>query len=431
MRVSLNIALMVLFGICLNSCSKSDFPATLSDDQLPVIQSLAPNSGAFGTSVTIRGDRFGALAERLTVVFNEVKAEIISINENEIEVVVPKRAKTGPVAIEVGNQKIEGPIFDYLLTVTVSTEAGSGIEGFINTTTQEARFNEPWGIEVDESGSALVSDYQNTAIRKITRDQTVTTFASEFTSRPMGLALGVNGTIYVAGGFNNLIQTVSREGKISRFAGTGFTGGSDRERLEATFNVPADVAIKRTDLTLYVADAFNNKIRVVHPDGNVYTLAGSRFRGYRNGSGQEALFYRPVGVALNTEETELYIADLLNHRIRKIDLINGLVSNFAGNGEAGFKDGPVAEASFNEPFGITIDKHGTVYVADSGNNRIRMIKNDEVSTIAGTGMAGFKDGTGSEAQFNDPYHLVINRNGGSIIYVADRKNNRIRRIKIE
>lgn len=431
MRVSLHIALMVLFGICLNSCDKSDLPTNLSEDQLPVIQTVKPDSGTFGTVVTIRGDRFEAFAERLRVAFNDVEAEITDISQNEMEVLVPKRAKTGPVTIEVGNQKVNGPTFDYLLTVTVSTEAGSGIEGFINTNKPEARFNEPWGVEVDESGNALISDYQNTAIRKITRDQTVTTFASGFTSRLMGLALGVNGTVYVAGGFSNLIQAVSAEGEISRFAGSGFTGGTDGERLQATFNVPADVAIKRTDLTLYVADAFNNKIRVVHPDGNVYTLAGSRFQGYRNGSGPEALFYRPVSLALNAEETELYVADLLNHRIRKIDLSNGSVSNFAGNGVASFKDGPAEEAGFNEPFGITIDKHGTVYVADSGNNRIRMIKNEKVSTIAGTGVAGFRDGTGSEAKFNDPYHLVLNRNGGSIIYVADRKNNRIRRIKIE
>ncbi|MDX1586920.1 MAG: IPT/TIG domain-containing protein [Balneolaceae bacterium] len=403
----------------------------ISEEELPVIQSVEPDSGAFGTSVTIRGERFADLAERIEVAFNGVEAEIGSITDNEIEVQVPKRSQSGPVTLQIGNQTVQGPVFNYLLTVTVTTEAGSGIEGNVNGPQSEARFNEPWGIEIDNAGSAFISDYHNTAIKKVYRGETVSTFASGFTSNPMGLALGVNGTLYVAGSFNNLVHAISPSGEVSRFAGSGFIGDEDGDKLLATFNVPADIAIRQSDLTLYVADAFNNKIRVITPDGKVSTLAGLRARGYRNGPGPQALFYRPVSLALNAEETELYVSDLLNHRIRKVDLSSGFVSNLAGDGVRGFRDGPAEEARFNEPLGITVDRNGTVYVADSENHSIRMIKDGKVTTLAGTNEPGLQNGSGKEARFNEPYHLVINRNGGSVLFVVDRMNNLIRRVRIE
>ena len=425
------IAVLLVILALLYACDQSGLPTNLSDDELPVIQSIEPDSGTFGTSITIKGDRFEELAQNLTVAFNGVEANVTGITENEIEVLVPKSTKTGPVTISIGNQTVEGPVFNYLLTVTVTTEAGSGKEGFVNGGKSEARFNEPWGVEVNEVGTVLVADFQNLVIREVFRGKDVSTFATGFNSNPMGLALGVDGTLYVAGSFNNLIHAVSPDGEVSRFAGSGFAGDTDGDKLAATFNVPADIAIKQSNLQMFVADAFNNKIRIIQPGGKVSTLAGIRSRGYRNGPGSQALFYRPVSLALSADENDLYVSDLLNHRIRKIDLRNGTVSNFAGNGIQGFKDGDAEQASFNEPFGITVDRNGTVYVADSQNNRIRMIKNGKVSTIAGTGDIGYKDGKGSEALFNNPYHLVISRNGGSVLYVADRKNNVIRRILIE
>lgn len=425
------IAVLLVILALLYACDQSGLPTNLSDDQLPVIQSVEPDSGTFGTSVTIRGDRFETLAGEMTVAFNGVEAEVIGIKENEVEVLVPKSSQTGPVTISIGNQTVTGPVFKYLLSVTVTTEAGSGIEGFVNGIQSEARFNEPWGVEVNEVGSVLVADFQNLVIREVFRGKNVSTFATGFNSNPMGLALGVNGTLYVAGSFNNLIHAVSPEGEVSRFAGSGFAGDTDGDKLSATFNVPADIAIKQSNLQIFVADAFNNKIRIIQPNGKVSTLAGIRSRGYRNGPGAQALFYRPVSLALSADENDLYVSDLLNHRIRKIDLSSGTVSNFAGNGVQGFKDGKAEEASFNQPFGITVDRNGTVYVADSQNNSIRMIKNGEVSTLAGTGEKGYKDGSGSEALFNNPYHLVVSRNGGSVLYVSDRKNNVVRRILIE
>lgn len=421
----------MILSALLYACDESDLPTDLSDEQLPVIRTVEPDSGTFGTSVTIRGDRFEPLSDRIKVAFNGVEAEVTRISDGEIDVLVPKSSETGPVTIQIGNQTVTGPEFRYLFTVTVTTEAGSGFEGNVDGAHSKARFNEPWGVEVNEVGSLLISDFHNTSIRKIYRGQTVSTFASGFTSNPMGLALGVNGTLYVAGSFNNLVHAVSPAGEVSRFAGSGFIGDEDGDRLESTFNVPADIAIKQSDLTLYVADAFNNKIRVIDPEGEVSTLAGIRARGYRNGPGPQALFYRPVSLALNSEETVLYVSDLLNHRIRKIDLSTGFVSNFAGDGIQGYRDGPAEEARFNEPLGITIDRRGTVYVADSENHSIRMIKNGMVSTLAGTDVAGYENGSGKEARFNKPYHLVISRNGGSVLYVVDRMNNVIRRIRIE
>lgn len=108
------------------------------------------------------------------------------------------------------------------------------------------------------------------------------------------------------------------------------------------------------------------------------------------------------------------------------------MERFAGSGAIGAQDGKRLEASFNLPADIAIGRSNlTLYVADSRNHRIRMIKNNEVVTIAGDGTAGFKDGSGSSARFNEPYHIVITRIGGSVMYVADRRNNRVRRITLE
>lgn len=431
MSSKLFITAVILSWLFAVGCEKSGISTSLPVDDLPQITSVEPDSGAFDTPVTIKGDQFAGFADRIRVRFNDMEAKINDIKDKEIKVLVPKGSRSGPITITVDDQTVTGPDFTYLLTVTVATEAGSGVEGYLDAGSDEARFNQPWGIEVSENGKVFIADFQNSAIREIGNDESVSTFAAFPLDHPMGIALGIDGKLYVADAFNNIIRSISLNGEMERFAGSGAIGAQDGDKLEASFNLPADVAIRRSNLAIYVADGFNNKIREINPAGVVRTLAGSREGGYRDGNGASARFLRPGGLALSPDESTLYVADFLNHVIRVIDLATGNVRTLAGNGEAGFKDGPLDEARFFRPFGITVDSRGIIYVADSGNHRIRMIKNNEVVTIAGDGTAGFKDGSGSSAQFNEPYHIVITRIGGSVMYVADRRNNRVRRITLE
>ncbi|QJD94269.1 gluconolaconase [Duganella dendranthematis] len=157
----------------------------------------------------------------------------------------------------------------------------------------------------------------------------------------------------------------------------------------------------------------------------VTTLAGDGLPGSSNGSGKRTRFADPFGVVLDAQGN-LYVADGGdNNSIRKIDL-NGISTTLAGSTE-GYAEGPATAAAFNTPSGLAIDAAGNLYVADTGNNAIRKIKPDgTVSTLAGDGLAGSKDGKGAAAQFNGPVGVAVD--GAGVVYVADTYNDRIRRI---
>lgn len=167
---------------------------------------------------------------------------------------------------------------------------------------------------------------------------------------------------------------------------------------------------------------------VVAPEehGDVTTLAGST-AGFADGPGNTAQFLAPTGVAVAPDGT-VYVADTTNHRIRTIDPATGQVATLAGTGLAGFADGPGTIAQFNNPFGVSVAADGTVYVADTNNHRIRTINpaTGGVTTLAGTDTAGYVDGPGSTARFNSPFSVAVAPNG--TVYVSDYFNHRIREI---
>lgn len=166
-----------------------------------------------------------------------------------------------------------------------------------------------------------------------------------------------------------------------------------------------------------------NAVSVLAADGGKRLLAGGA-EGYRDGAGAAAAFNTPSGVALDGRGN-LYVADTGNHAIRKI-APDGTVSTLAGSGVAGFADGQGALAQFNGPVGVAVDKDGVVYVADTYNDRIRRIAPDgTVSTLAGTGRPGFADGSGAVAQFDTPCGIAVGKDG---VYVADSRNDAVRRI---
>lgn len=263
-------------------------------------------------------------------------------------------------------------------TRQVSTFAGSAV-GFLDGAGTAAQFNSPEGISFDTAGNLYVADSPNNKIRKIS---------------PAGIVTTLAGSTY---GFANGNSTVAK------------------------FSGPSGVAIDVSG-NVYVSDTENHKIRKINPNGIVTTLAGSTL-GYAEGTGSDAQFHFPRGLALDASGNIL-VADVGNDRIRKVSP-TGVVSTFAG-GTQGFANGTGVLAQFDRPFGVAIDASGNMYVADRNNNKIRKISpNAEVTTLAGSTL-GFADGTGVSSQFYYPYAVAVDASGN--IYVADRDNHRIRKI---
>ncbi|MEO5948894.1 MAG: prepilin-type N-terminal cleavage/methylation domain-containing protein [Candidatus Saccharimonas sp.] len=195
--------------------------------------------------------------------------------------------------------------------------------------------------------------------------------------------------------------------------------------LAGSFNAPYGVATDSAD-NIYVADYGNNRIRKITQAGIDTVLAGTGVSGFANGAGVSAQFNHPQNLDVDSAGN-VYVADYGNNRIRKITPA-GVVSTLAGSGVAGFADGAGGSAQFNYPGGIAVDSSGIVYVADKSNHRIRKITSaGVVSTLAGSGVAGFADGAGGSAQFYNPSGVAVDSSGN--IYVADRFNNRIRKIQ--
>jgi len=199
-----------------------------------------------------------------------------------------------------------------------------------------------------------------------------------------------------------------------------------RDGKQPGFSDPFGVAVAK-DGTIYVADAGeSNRIRKISPDGSVTTLAGGS-EGYADGVGSSASFNTPSALALGPRG-DLFVADTGNNRIRKITP-DGHVSTVAGDGTAGYVDGPVAQAQFNGPIGLAVSEGGDIYVADTYNDVIRMITTEgEVTTIAGAATPGFADGEQKSALFDTPCGIVIVNN---TLIVADTGNDRLRRVSAE
>jgi hypothetical protein len=332
---------------------------------------------------------------------------------------------------------------------TVSTIAGlAGNTNAVNGTGSAARFNSPYGVALDTNGNLYVGDMGNSTIRKLTLsggNWVVSTLAGSAGSvgslnesgtsaqfnNPAGVAVDASGYVYVADAKNALIRKITSAGAVSTLAGsTGGTGSADGPGSDARFYRPFGTAVDSFG-NVFVADTDNDTIRRITSVGEVSTFAGSaQTFGSADGVGSNARFDAPAGVAVDTNDN-VYVADRDNNTIRMITP-EQVVSTIAGlPGSAGTANGTGSAAQFNNPSGVAVDANGNLYVADTGNNTIRMITpsggNWTVSTIAGlAGKAGTNDGTGASAWFNSPYGVAVD--GAGNLYVADSVNCTIRKI---
>lgn len=288
---------------------------------------------------------------------------------------------------------------------------------------------------------------------------------------PIAVVEDAQGNIYVADHDNHQIRMITPGGMVSAFAGTGELGAGnetdDGTVANAKFGNPSGIAIDPTSGAIYVAEAAFHRIRKII-NGNVTTFAGSTV-GYENGEGTDAKFNKPYGLTIDNQGN-VYVADSENNRIRKITSA-GVVSNLAGNGDADYENGQGENAEFDKPYGVDVDSEGNVYVADAENHRIRKItpsgnvssfisglsnpvsvaldgqnnvyvadgfgnrilkisQNEQITILAGNPTAGYDDGAGDEAGFFRPRGITANASG-TLFYVADTDNNKIRKIVVD
>ncbi|HEX9105186.1 MAG TPA: hypothetical protein VF997_23405, partial [Polyangia bacterium] len=329
---------------------------------------------------------------------------------------------------------------------TIALVAGQlGGEGNADGVGSAARFNNPRGLAYD-SGNLYVTDQANHSIRKIvvatgtvstlagaplTRGSSDGTGAAARFNNPFGLATDGAGNLYVSDMNNQTIRKiVLATGAVTTIAGTaGSAGSTDGTGAAARFNNPHGLVWDGAG-NLYLDDAGTVIIRkLVVATGAVTTIAGTAgMHGSTDGTGAAARFDRPHSITYHAGN--LYLADSGNHVLRQIVAATGVVTTLAGTaGMPGFADATAGAARFNKPRGIVADGAGTLYVADSDNNRLRIVAEagGQTSTLAGRGF-GSTDGVGAGASFAGPMALAVD--GAGNLYCADGWGHTIRKIVI-
>jgi sugar lactone lactonase YvrE len=320
----------------------------------------------------------------------------------------------------------------------VTSVAGYGSAGFLDGPGWQAQFKGITGVCTDSQGTIYVADSGNNRIRKIeaTGNHMVSTIAGSGVEgyadgigtnavfgAPNGICIDNQGNLFVTDFWNYKIRKITPAGLVTTVAGTT-PGFADGTVATAKFGYLEGICID-VDGNLFVADGGNNRIRKISTSGLVSTLAGST-SGYQDGVGTNAKFDYPAGICIDPSNT-LFVAEFFGGgKIRKIDSL-GEVSTIAGS-DWGFTDGQGTAAQFRYPIGICIDNSGNLFVADTGNNRIRKITSSGlVSTYSGS-ISGYLDGFIADALFKGPQSICIDSSNNYLI-IGDINNYRVRKIE--
>jgi uncharacterized protein (TIGR03437 family) len=349
----------------------------------------------------------------------------------------------------VHKHRVSVPLLAWLVSGThavaqvITTIAGTS---FTFPSTPLPALNAPLGsgagLVTDSKGNVFVSDADNNLVLRIALDGTLTIVAGNGTasfsgdggpaisaslSAPSRIAIDSAGNLFIADTNNNRIRKVSG-GIITTVAGTGGNGfsGDGGAATAAMLKAPGGIAFDSAG-NLYIADTDNQRIRKVS-GGMITTIAGNGVNNLTGdgGTATNASFSGPRGIAVDSAGN-VYIADFFNGRIRKVS--GGIITTIAGNGGNMLGDGGQAtNAALDRPIGIALDSAGNLYIADSGNNRIRKLSGGIITTVAGNGTAGFSGdmGLATSASISFPKGVAVDSNGN--IYIGDALNERIRKV---
>ncbi|KAI8904004.1 hypothetical protein EDD86DRAFT_213646 [Gorgonomyces haynaldii] len=279
----------------------------------------------------------------------------------------------------------------------VTTFAGSTSSSYVNGVGVSARFKSASGFCFDSNGNVYVPDQSAHAIRMITQDRTVSTFAGALPdginagtsgyvddvgtaarfSQPMAYDFDSQGNMFVADSTNHAVRKITPNGTVTTVAGSGASGFQDGTGTNAQFNSPQGIAVSPSG-DLYVSDTNNYRIRKVTQSGVVTTIAGNSSSLYADGNGSNAAFKLPRVIAYGPDDN-LYVLEPSSYRIRKVTLL-GNVTTYVGKSQSGYLDGDESIARFSNPLGMAINPSGVMFVADSVANRVRMVTNTSTTT---------------------------------------------------
>ena len=338
---------------------------------------------------------------------------------------------------------------------TIIDFAGNGTAGYSgdNGPAAQAEINRVVGLAADAAGNVYLADQNNNVVRKVDAHGVITTFAGTGAAGfagdngqaaaaqlngPLGVCVAPSGAIYVNDEGNGRVRAISTTGIITTVAGNGSTvsSGDGGAATAAGFVIPIRCAVDSNG-NLFIVDQGAFKIRKVDGNGIITTYAGTGAQGFSgdNGPATQAAMNNPTADAVDASGN-LYVSDQFNHRIRRIDAVSGTITTVAGNGNGAFggDGGPATSASLNFPGEIVLDPTGALFIADDANNRIRKVSGGTISTVAGTGTAGYAGDGGPplQAEFNSPFPITLDNAGnlyvGDGVYPGDVTDNRVREI---
>ena len=351
----------------------------------------------------------------------------------------------------------------------ICTWAGNGEPAFSGDglDRRQAMLYWPMDLAFAPDGRAYVLDWQNHRVRRVKPDDTFETVLGTSDvgdgpdagderaapgvagtacnlNHPTDLAFTGDGTVIVASWHNHKIRRLDPDSGMEAVvsgAGPGFAGDG-MAALAALLSMPKSVVVSPVTGALYVADTRNFRVRRIGADGVIDTVVGGAMAGFAGDGGPPAAALlkfqmtgdnpEPGGALAIDAQDRLYIADTENQRIRRVDFVTGLIETVAGNGVAGFSGdgGPAVAASLSHPRDIEIARDGRLFIADTDNQRIRVVDltTGIITTVAGNGTAGYggDGGSAAEAALWRPFGVAFD--GAGDLYIADTFNNRVRRV---
>jgi len=430
-KVFRRAAIFCSVSLVLIGCEKDDSDSF--DPSAPVtIGHFIPATGGGGTEILITGTNFSEDTSKIAVSLNGRSLAIVGASSNQIMVVVPKKAGSGPLTVSIADKTVQSAEnFTYSYTRTVSTLAGTGTAGY-------------------QDGPGNVAMFS---------------FSGQVWHRSMGITADDNLNVYVADPGNHCIRKIDSEGNVTTLAGNPNNPGyADGKGTAAQFSLPYDLDVD-AEGNVYSVDPGNWDIRKISPDGTATTwafahqepwsVAFDKKTGYVyysscTGAGNvypvteqgtsgdpvvTGLLY-PAGIDFDADGN-LYVCVHGSHMVNRYTAGTWQGSTIAGSGTAGYLNGPGTAAQFSYPWGLEVDTAGNIYVAGNGtwdggaynaDQSIRQIAAGtyQVSTFAGSSVSGYTDAVGEAAAFRGPAGVAVDKNG--TVYVLDKNNNCIRKI---